>query len=209
MAQVATNPPGECNPPPPPSLGWDGISILAYGCHGEGFLATGNTPHLLHRRFLLSKTVRSQHWKLYRPSTGAVMLLTAMHTCDEVQPAPARSFPLAVRSSSAPNPPQGLWALWGAGARCTSAPGPCGVSVASGPLRIPALLPCKPRGCLCHGCSTSVGHVCRGPALLAWPGCLWGMQWERGQHQVRKGWACPSSPRGLPCNVGLAVLPPR
>ncbi|XP_025072696.1 alpha-N-acetylgalactosaminide alpha-2,6-sialyltransferase 2-like isoform X1 [Alligator sinensis] len=38
----------------------------------------------LRNRFLLSETVRSLRWKLYRPSTGAVMLLTAMHTCDEV-----------------------------------------------------------------------------------------------------------------------------
>uniref|UniRef100_A0A7M4FN47 alpha-N-acetylgalactosaminide alpha-2,6-sialyltransferase n=1 Tax=Crocodylus porosus TaxID=8502 RepID=A0A7M4FN47_CROPO len=38
----------------------------------------------LRNRFLLSETVRSLHWKVYRPSTGAVMLLAAMHVCDEV-----------------------------------------------------------------------------------------------------------------------------
>uniref|UniRef100_A0A8C3T124 alpha-N-acetylgalactosaminide alpha-2,6-sialyltransferase n=1 Tax=Chelydra serpentina TaxID=8475 RepID=A0A8C3T124_CHESE len=35
-------------------------------------------------RFLRSRILDTPLWKLYRPSTGAVMLLAALHTCDEV-----------------------------------------------------------------------------------------------------------------------------
>ncbi|XP_034646239.1 alpha-N-acetylgalactosaminide alpha-2,6-sialyltransferase 2-like isoform X2 [Trachemys scripta elegans] len=35
-------------------------------------------------RFLRSGILDTPQWRLYRPSTGAVMLLAALHTCDEV-----------------------------------------------------------------------------------------------------------------------------
>ncbi|XP_054623403.1 alpha-N-acetylgalactosaminide alpha-2,6-sialyltransferase 2 isoform X2 [Dunckerocampus dactyliophorus] len=38
----------------------------------------------LRNRFLPSNTLRSKYKNLYRPSTGAVMLLAALHTCDQV-----------------------------------------------------------------------------------------------------------------------------
>ncbi|XP_028675928.2 alpha-N-acetylgalactosaminide alpha-2,6-sialyltransferase 2 isoform X2 [Erpetoichthys calabaricus] len=38
----------------------------------------------IRNRFLQSKILKSRHKDLYRPSTGAVMLLAAVHTCDEV-----------------------------------------------------------------------------------------------------------------------------
>ncbi|XP_031454764.1 alpha-N-acetylgalactosaminide alpha-2,6-sialyltransferase 2-like isoform X3 [Phasianus colchicus] len=38
----------------------------------------------LRNRFLRSHILATPFWQLYRPSTGAVMLLTAIHTCDQV-----------------------------------------------------------------------------------------------------------------------------
>ncbi|XP_068769889.1 alpha-N-acetylgalactosaminide alpha-2,6-sialyltransferase 2-like isoform X2 [Struthio camelus] len=38
----------------------------------------------LRNRFLWADILATPQWKLYRPSTGAVMLLAAIHTCDEV-----------------------------------------------------------------------------------------------------------------------------
>ncbi|XP_060796225.1 alpha-N-acetylgalactosaminide alpha-2,6-sialyltransferase 2-like isoform X2 [Neoarius graeffei] len=38
----------------------------------------------LRNRFLHSKTLNTKYKDIYRPSTGAVMLLAALHTCDEV-----------------------------------------------------------------------------------------------------------------------------
>ncbi|NXC42859.1 SIA7B sialyltransferase, partial [Penelope pileata] len=38
----------------------------------------------LRNRFLRADVLKTPLWQLYRPSTGAVMLLAAMHTCDEV-----------------------------------------------------------------------------------------------------------------------------
>ncbi|RLV99299.1 hypothetical protein DV515_00009992 [Chloebia gouldiae] len=35
-------------------------------------------------RFLKSKNLQKQYWRLYRPTTGAFMLLTALHLCDQV-----------------------------------------------------------------------------------------------------------------------------
>ncbi|XP_077183797.1 alpha-N-acetylgalactosaminide alpha-2,6-sialyltransferase 1 isoform X2 [Paroedura picta] len=35
-------------------------------------------------RFLKSKTLDKPYWKLYRPTTGAFLLLTALHLCDQV-----------------------------------------------------------------------------------------------------------------------------
>ncbi|NWU04448.1 SIA7A sialyltransferase, partial [Urocynchramus pylzowi] len=35
-------------------------------------------------RFLKSKNLKKHYWRLYRPSTGAFLLLTALHLCDQV-----------------------------------------------------------------------------------------------------------------------------
>ncbi|NXK27572.1 SIA7A sialyltransferase, partial [Arenaria interpres] len=35
-------------------------------------------------RFLKSKTLEKPYWRLYRPTTGALLLLTALHLCDRV-----------------------------------------------------------------------------------------------------------------------------
>ncbi|XP_017518290.2 alpha-N-acetylgalactosaminide alpha-2,6-sialyltransferase 1 isoform X2 [Manis javanica] len=35
-------------------------------------------------RFLRSKTLKTAHWRIYRPTTGALMLLTALQLCDQV-----------------------------------------------------------------------------------------------------------------------------
>uniref|UniRef100_A0A8C3YQ74 alpha-N-acetylgalactosaminide alpha-2,6-sialyltransferase n=1 Tax=Catagonus wagneri TaxID=51154 RepID=A0A8C3YQ74_9CETA len=35
-------------------------------------------------RFLRSKTLNTAHWRLYRPTTGALLLLTALQLCDQV-----------------------------------------------------------------------------------------------------------------------------
>ncbi|XP_075033864.1 alpha-N-acetylgalactosaminide alpha-2,6-sialyltransferase 1 [Mixophyes fleayi] len=35
-------------------------------------------------RFLRSRILNGMHWRMYRPSTGALMLLTALHLCDTV-----------------------------------------------------------------------------------------------------------------------------
>ncbi|XP_045670479.1 alpha-N-acetylgalactosaminide alpha-2,6-sialyltransferase 1 [Ursus americanus] len=35
-------------------------------------------------RFLRSKTLDSGHWRIYRPTTGALLLLTALQLCDQV-----------------------------------------------------------------------------------------------------------------------------
>ncbi|XP_075701354.1 alpha-N-acetylgalactosaminide alpha-2,6-sialyltransferase 1 [Rhinoderma darwinii] len=38
----------------------------------------------LKNRFLRSNILNGKHWRLYRPSTGALVLLTALHLCDTV-----------------------------------------------------------------------------------------------------------------------------
>ncbi|NWW32762.1 SIA7A sialyltransferase, partial [Panurus biarmicus] len=38
----------------------------------------------LKNRFLKSKILEKQYWRLYRPTTGAFLLLTALHLCDRV-----------------------------------------------------------------------------------------------------------------------------
>ncbi|XP_061160349.1 alpha-N-acetylgalactosaminide alpha-2,6-sialyltransferase 2 isoform X2 [Syngnathus typhle] len=38
----------------------------------------------LRNRFLPSKTLKTKHRNIYRPSTGAIMLLAALHSCDRV-----------------------------------------------------------------------------------------------------------------------------
>lgn len=40
----------------------------------------------LSRRFLRSKTLNTAHWRIYRPTTGALLLLTALQLCDQVKP---------------------------------------------------------------------------------------------------------------------------
>ena len=36
-------------------------------------------------RFLRSKTLDTVHWRIYRPTTGALLLLTALQLCDQVR----------------------------------------------------------------------------------------------------------------------------
>lgn len=36
-------------------------------------------------RFLRSNALKTKYKNIYRPSTGAVMLLAALHTCDKVE----------------------------------------------------------------------------------------------------------------------------
>lgn len=36
-------------------------------------------------RFLKSKSLQKHYWRLYRPTTGAFLLLTALHLCDQVR----------------------------------------------------------------------------------------------------------------------------
>ena len=36
-------------------------------------------------RFLKSKSLEKPYWRLYRPTTGAFLLLTALHLCDQVK----------------------------------------------------------------------------------------------------------------------------
>lgn len=36
-------------------------------------------------RFLKSKSLEKTYWRLYRPTTGAFLLLTALHLCDRVR----------------------------------------------------------------------------------------------------------------------------
>ncbi|XP_039937974.1 alpha-N-acetylgalactosaminide alpha-2,6-sialyltransferase 1 [Hirundo rustica] len=38
----------------------------------------------LKNRFLKSKSLEKHYWRLYRPTTGAFLLLTALHLCDQV-----------------------------------------------------------------------------------------------------------------------------
>lgn len=44
------------------------------------------------RRFLRSELLNMQYGHLYMPSTGALMLLTALHTCNQVK-SPGAAFP--------------------------------------------------------------------------------------------------------------------
>ena len=41
-------------------------------------------PGVFHR-FLRSKTLNTVHWRIYRPTTGALLLLTALQLCDQVR----------------------------------------------------------------------------------------------------------------------------
>lgn len=43
-------------------------------------------------RFLRSSTLKTKYKDIYRPSTGAVMLLAALHTCDQVDTPPPALF---------------------------------------------------------------------------------------------------------------------
>uniref|UniRef100_A0A8C5SQ69 alpha-N-acetylgalactosaminide alpha-2,6-sialyltransferase n=1 Tax=Laticauda laticaudata TaxID=8630 RepID=A0A8C5SQ69_LATLA len=42
------------------------------------------SPFITHPRFLKSKTLEKPYWRIYRPTTGAFLLLTALHLCDQV-----------------------------------------------------------------------------------------------------------------------------
>lgn len=48
------------------------------------FLVHPDILRYMKNRFLRSKTLDTAHWRLYRPTTGALLLLTALHLCDKV-----------------------------------------------------------------------------------------------------------------------------
>ncbi|KAM4663799.1 alpha-N-acetylgalactosaminide alpha-2,6-sialyltransferase 1 [Discoglossus pictus] len=48
------------------------------------FVAHPDFIRYLKNRFLRSKILDGQYWNLYRPSTGGLVLLTALHLCDTV-----------------------------------------------------------------------------------------------------------------------------
>lgn len=101
------------------------------GCGSGGSRAVpALSPHS-HRvpiRFLRSEILNTQYGSLYMPSTGALMLLTALHTCDQVRPHRA-TVPSGRRESP-------LWLLWGSSVSwwlsCTS-PVPEGSGGGDGP----------------------------------------------------------------------------
>ncbi|KAM4843271.1 alpha-N-acetylgalactosaminide alpha-2,6-sialyltransferase 1 [Thomomys bottae] len=48
------------------------------------FLLHPDFLRYMKNRFLRSKTLDTAHWRIYRPTTGALLLLTALHLCDKV-----------------------------------------------------------------------------------------------------------------------------
>ncbi|XP_069849030.1 alpha-N-acetylgalactosaminide alpha-2,6-sialyltransferase 1 [Dipodomys merriami] len=48
------------------------------------FLLHPDFLRYMKNRFLRSKTLNTTHWRIYRPTTGALLLLTALHLCDKV-----------------------------------------------------------------------------------------------------------------------------
>ncbi|KAI5623458.1 alpha-N-acetylgalactosaminide alpha-2,6-sialyltransferase 2, partial [Silurus asotus] len=56
----------------------DDLSVEKFKMYHPDFI------RYLRNRFLHSNTLKTKYKDIYRPSTGAVMLLAALHTCDEV-----------------------------------------------------------------------------------------------------------------------------
>lgn len=56
---------------------------------GAGPLSSSQPPDSwgagVSHRFLRSKTLNTAHWRIYRPTTGALLLLTALQLCDQVR----------------------------------------------------------------------------------------------------------------------------
>ncbi|XP_060058797.1 alpha-N-acetylgalactosaminide alpha-2,6-sialyltransferase 2 isoform X2 [Erinaceus europaeus] len=77
------------------SMGWGALSTFIVGPRPQTYFgpeASARKFKLLHpdfisyltERFLKSKFINTRFGDLYMPSTGALMLLTALHTCDQV-----------------------------------------------------------------------------------------------------------------------------
>ncbi|KAG8519384.1 Alpha-N-acetylgalactosaminide alpha-2,6-sialyltransferase 1 [Galemys pyrenaicus] len=49
------------------------------------FLLHPDLLRYIKNRFLRSKTLSTSHWRIYRPTTGALLLLTALQLCDQVR----------------------------------------------------------------------------------------------------------------------------
>ncbi|XP_072737695.1 alpha-N-acetylgalactosaminide alpha-2,6-sialyltransferase 2 isoform X1 [Ciconia boyciana] len=66
--------------------GWTGAGCCWVWCWGPRCRAGGEPPRptTSTSRFLRSELLNTQYGLLYMPSTGALMLLTALHTCDQV-----------------------------------------------------------------------------------------------------------------------------
>lgn len=61
-------------------------------------------------RFLRSSTLDTAQWRIYRPSTGALLLLTALQLCDKARSGRGRGSGVPRRPGPAPRPGGG----WGA-----------------------------------------------------------------------------------------------
>ncbi|XP_058263203.1 alpha-N-acetylgalactosaminide alpha-2,6-sialyltransferase 2 isoform X2 [Hemibagrus wyckioides] len=62
----------------PPSYFGSNVTVEKFKMYHPDFI------RYIRNRFLHSRRLNSRHKYIYRPSTGAVMLLAALHTCDEV-----------------------------------------------------------------------------------------------------------------------------
>lgn len=78
--------------PAEPCVSLGAPAFLSTGVTGEGVgVGVGAVPALsplicrVPIRFLHSELLNTQYGSLYMPSTGALMLLTALHTCDQVR----------------------------------------------------------------------------------------------------------------------------
>ncbi|XP_072523080.1 alpha-N-acetylgalactosaminide alpha-2,6-sialyltransferase 2 [Salminus brasiliensis] len=67
----------EKSPKPPPYFGED-VTVEKFKMYHPDFI------RYLRNRFLRSHMLSTRYKDIYRPSTGAVMLLAALHTCDQV-----------------------------------------------------------------------------------------------------------------------------
>nr|XP_023672679.1 alpha-N-acetylgalactosaminide alpha-2,6-sialyltransferase 2-like [Paramormyrops kingsleyae] len=62
----------------PPKYFGDNVTATNFKIYHPDFI------RYLRNRFLRSSTMKTKYMNIYRPSTGAVMLLAAVHTCDQV-----------------------------------------------------------------------------------------------------------------------------
>ena len=85
---------------PGTSTRWGLDGCCRVGCGGGG--AEPPQPAVSAGRFLRSELLGTRYGALYMPSTGALMLLTALHACDRVR-ARGAAFPLGTWD------PRGCW----------------------------------------------------------------------------------------------------
>ncbi|XP_066521339.1 alpha-N-acetylgalactosaminide alpha-2,6-sialyltransferase 2 [Hoplias malabaricus] len=81
MRAAATHTPIEKGPERsanPPQYFGENVTVEKFKMYHPDFI------RYLRNRFLRSHTLNTKYKDIYRPSTGAVMLLAALHTCDEV-----------------------------------------------------------------------------------------------------------------------------